>query len=796
MTYHAHFFTRLLCFAAVLMPGGALFHTAACADRLPGTARWTHAGDPAADMVAGIGAWLDNALAEAPGKRAADWPRDAASPEAYTAALEPARAALARLIGAVDERSGGPPERIAAPGAPPHLWESATHTVHAVRWPVFRGVWGEGLLLEPKQPAGAAVIALPDADWTPEMLCGLAPGLPGEAQFARRLVEQGCRVLIPALMDRSDTFSGHPAVRMTNQPHREFLYRPAFQMGRHLIGYEVQQVLAALDWLGSGALETGTGSEAAADTQALPIGVFGYGEGGLIALHAGALDHRLEAVVVSGHFQPREALWREPIYRNVWGLLKDFGDAEIAALVPPRALLVEMSEHPDVPGPPEPRPGRSGAAPGSLRTPPEEAVRAEFARAQALAGPFAGALQLFEAPGGTPGQDATLNAFLEALGMDWMDRMDNMDEAGPTQFPQSIQSIQSISSMTQPARLERQFARILEDTQQLMHEAEHARREFWADTDASSPEAWADSTAAYREYLHEEVLGKLPEPTMPLNARSRRIYEEAAYTGYEVMLDVYPEVFAHGILLVPNGLTPAERRPVVVCQHGLEGRPEEIVDAAIESPYYHQYGVRLARESFIVYAPQNPYIGGDDFRVLQRKANPLKLSLFSFIVRQHERTLEWLTGLEFVDPERIAFYGLSYGGKTAMRVPPLLDTYRVVICSADFNEWIWKTVSSRSPYSYLFTGEYEMFEFDLGNTFNYGELSTLIFPRPFLVERGHDDGVAPDEWVAYEFAHTRRHYTKLGHGDAARIVFFDGLHEIHGVESFAFLREHLSFPEQ
>jgi len=57
-----------------------------------------------------------------------------------------------------------------------------------------------------------------------------------------------------------------------------------------------------------------------------------------------------------------------------------------------------------------------------------------------------------------------------------------------------------------------------------------------------------------------------------------------------------------------------------------------------------------------VYAPQNPYIGGNPFRQLQRKGNPIKLSMFSFIVRQHERTLEWLATLPFVEPSRIAFY--------------------------------------------------------------------------------------------------------------------------------------------
>ena len=152
----------------------------------------------------------------------------------------------------------------------------------------MRGVRSEGLLLVPKRPRAVAdVIALPDADQTPEQLVGLAPGIEPEAQFARRLAESGCRVIVPALVDRADTFSAIGA-RGTNQPHREFLYRPAFEMGRHVIGYEVQKVLAAVDWF---AREAGS-----ADTA---IGVAGYGEGGLLALVAAALDTRVDATLVA-----------------------------------------------------------------------------------------------------------------------------------------------------------------------------------------------------------------------------------------------------------------------------------------------------------------------------------------------------------------------------------------------------------------------------------------------------------------------------------------------------------------
>jgi hypothetical protein len=232
----------------------------------------------------------------------------------------------------------------------------------------------------------------------------------------------------------------------------------------------------------------------------------------------------------------------------------------------------------------------------------------------------------------------------------------------------------------------------------------------------------------------------------------------------------------------------------VVCQHGLEGRPSDVADPKSDSHYYHRFGAKLAEEGFITYSPQNPFIGEERFRIILRKSHPLKLSLFSFILGQHERTLDWLSSLSFVDPARIGFYGLSYGGKTAVRVPPLLLRYALSICSADFNEWIWKTTSVDSRYSYMITREYDMLEFDLANVANYSELANLMAPRPFMVERGHQDGVSSDEWVAFEFAKVRRFYDAMNLPGAAAIEFFTGPHTIHGEGTFEFLRRQLQWP--
>jgi hypothetical protein len=281
------------------------------------------------------------------------------------------------------------------------------------------------------------------------------------------------------------------------------------------------------------------------------------------------------------------------------------------------------------------------------------------------------------------------------------------------------------------------------------------------------------------------------------------VLQEKEFTGYEIVLDVYPDVVAGGILLLPKGMKLDEKRPVVVCQHGLEGVPMDTISGPGSDgyKYYKGFAADLVKRGFITYSPQNLYRGHDEFRTLQRKSNPLGRSLFTYIIPQHLVTLKWLSTLPNVDANRLAFYGLSYGGKTAVRVPPLLPPrpgqpgYCLSICSADYNEWVMKNASTDRPFTYVYTPEYEIFEWDMGHVANYAELSMLMTPRPFMVERGHDDGVGIDEWVALEYSKVRRHYNKLGIGDRTEIEFFDGPHEIHGQGTYEFLHKHLNWPK-
>jgi dienelactone hydrolase len=729
-------------------------------DRLFDTAPLPPVEDRSAAMVAGIDRFISQLTTASAASRPQRW--------ALTD-REAQRSRLRHLIGAQDARvSPVTMELVGTLDHPPVIAETEQVLIQRVRWPVHEGTFGEGLLLTPKAaPPLARLIFIPDPSQTPEQLLGIEPGSAARNVF----LSSGCQILIPALVNRDTEFSrsatlGRPAL----VSHREWIYRQSFIMGRHLIGLEVQSIEAAIDWMSD------------QKDRPTPISVLGFGEGGLIALHTAALDPRLHSALVGGYFGPRETLWQEPIERNVQHLVSEFGDAGVAALIAPRPLIIENAHFPTLPPTPTESSGRSIAAPGQITAFSLEQVEAEAVKARALANLPEPWIHVF------PKGDA--QAMMPLLfPPDTLAALAGRPRTQPQPLPQSEQAAFA------KARQQRLVAQWSAHCQELVGSAERERETtFWKPLPLTDPAAFSKAIEPQRQRFWNEVIGRLPDPNRPPNARSRAVQETDRVTLHEVELDVWEDVTAWAWIALPKDLKPGEKRPVIVCQHGLEGLPEHCYETAPDSrahAAYKAFALRLAEQGFITVAPHNPYRGGHDFRVLQRKLNPIGLTLFSVIIGQHQRLLEWLKAQPFTAADRIAFYGLSYGGKSAMRIPAVLPDYCLSICSGDFNEWVRKNMRSDMRMSYLFTHEYEIWEWDLAHTFNYAEMAALIAPRPFMVERGHNDGVGVDEWVAYEFAKAFRLYSKLGLAAHCQIEYFDGPHTIHGVGSFDFLRQHL-----
>ncbi len=780
-------------------------------------------------MVRGISKFAERELHTARERRTAPW-LAAKDPKAATAA---ARQRLRENIGAVDPITADPsPWSSVSPTGMQGAFDDSGDLVtysNLLRWDVTEGISGEArqYTASYKSPSGQAV-----TQQNPPIIILLAdPELDSnntaEKNLPQRLAHMGAVVNQIVMVDRNTDYSGHSDIKQTNMTHREFVYRLGFNMGRHVIGYEVERTLAFINLIKKQEVLTDS------DT---PVILVGTGEGAVVAQYVAALaPNSIDAVILNGYFSSRENVWEEPIYRNVWKQLTEFGDAEIASLIAPTPLIIEAGKAPEIDGPPAPKPGQAKiAAPGVIDSPRLKDVRQEFGRAKGYYAKAnnAGQLHLVESPKQVCGPE-TIKILNESLGLKL--KM-------PTEAAMNALKVPEINPEVLQGQQKRLIDELVRHTQMLLARSDKVRAKLWKDVDRSSVEAWEKQAPKYREMVYNSFIGKLDPATVGPNPRTRKVIDEETHVGYEVVLDLHPTekwseddpgVFAGGILLLPKDLKKGEQRPVVVCQHGLEGIPMDTItldEANRAFRAYKGFSTQLVKRGFIVYAPQNPYRGYDDFRVLQRKSNPLGRSLFSYIIPQHRQTLKWLASLDYVDSARIAFYGLSYGGKTAVRVPPFLandfgfsaeldipfrsDSFKIdgpskkgepvelappayclSICSADFNEWIRKNVSAEDRYSYIYTGEYEIFEWNMGHVANYAELSWLMAPRPFMVERGHDDGVAPDEWVGWEFAKVRRHYDKLGIGEDTEIEWFNGPHTINGQGTFRFLHKHLNWPE-
>ncbi len=750
---------------------------------LPGTKRLTLEGDIAAKLVDGVDRFLLRKIDESEKQRDKFWKRDFSTASAYRKSIEPNRKRLAHILGVRDKRVPfDAPELVSTTKQSALVGKAKNYDIFAVRWPVLSDpdprrntvtIHGEGLLLVPsngKKPV-ADVVAIGDVQQTPEQLVGLADGVPAQQRFAHQLASAGCRVLVPVLINRDKQQRG--GVRLTN---REYLYRSAFELGRHLIGYEVQKVLAGVDWF----------TKEAGSDKAAKIGVYGHGEGGMIALYAAALDHRIDSLAVSGYFGDRRKIWKEPIDRNVFGLLEQFGDAELLLMTLPNRHILANSPMKEVviPG--------SGGAPARLVPQTKDGYGDERERAIRIVDTQKPIVRQFDDRYASIGfgvdftpdnfrSSGIVSGLLSPLGY-----RGGVPEGSPPTAKSTIDPA---------ARQNRQIAEIDRHNQLLLRESPFVRRQFMKKLyDVASKgdmTAYEKAAEEYREHFATQVVGRFDDQMLPPNVRTRKTYDEPKWTGYEVVMDVFPDVIAYGILLLPKDITPGERRPVVVCQHGLEGRPQSVIGKK-DYHYYKAFAAKLAERGYITFAPQNLYIGQGRFRTLQRKANPLGKTLFSIMVPQHQQITDWLGTLPQVDPKRIAFYGLSYGGKSAMQIPPLVKNYCLSICSADFNDWVDKCASTRSPRSYIWTGEYEIFEFDLGSTFNYAETAALIAPRPFMVERGHFDRVGDDWAVAWEFAKVRNLYAvRLKIPERCEIEWFLGPHTINEQGTYAFLRKHL-----
>ncbi len=82
----------------------------------------------------------------------------------------------------------------------------------------------------------------------------------------------------------------------------------------------------------------------------------------------------------------------------------------------------------------------------------------------------------------------------------------------------------------------------------------------------------------HRKRIWDEAIGRLPASRAPSSPSSREIIEAPRWTGYEVTLDVLPEMVVGGYVLLPKDLKQSEWRIDIVACHVGSGPPGVVVD--------------------------------------------------------------------------------------------------------------------------------------------------------------------------------------------------------------------------
>jgi dienelactone hydrolase len=268
--------------------------------------------------------YFDRQVAEADRQREKAWQRDFSSIGAYEKSIEPWRQKLFALLGGdVYPRSPlQPKEELVA--------EFPTHRAWRVWFTAFENVRGYCILLVPTGDGPfPALICIHGMSGTPESVCGLTAQSDYLNRFGLQALQRGYLVLAP--------------LNMNSGKNRSWLDRKGIMIGQRLQALEQLKLIRAVDYLTE-----------RRDVDPRRIGAYGISWGGRSVMNLAALDRRVAACAISGHFNdlipkmltpsPQYTAYIETDegYAFFWKQTALFNEADVVSLICPRPVFIEQ----------------------------------------------------------------------------------------------------------------------------------------------------------------------------------------------------------------------------------------------------------------------------------------------------------------------------------------------------------------------------------------------------------------------------------------------------------------------
>lgn len=264
-----------------------------------------------------------------------------------------------------------------------------------------------------------------------------------------------------------------------------------------------------------------------------------------------------------------------------------------------------------------------------------------------------------------------------------------------------------------------------------------------------------------------------PYPDYIPNAKSKFIGKDDFCDVYRLKIEVIPEFWFYGIFMVPYGVS---RAPLVIAQHG-GGSTPEICSEFLGESNYNYFTKRALERGMAVFAPQlllwkfgintgehkhNIDISFDRGE-LDSKLKHLGLSITGLEVFCIRRSIDYLNSLDYIDENRTAMMGSSYGGYFSLYTAAADTRIKSIYAACFFND---RTKIAFSDWTYK----------DAANKFCDAEIAALCAPRRLQIDVGKNDPVFDYTHSINEAQRAEKYYSDFGASDNFRFSLWEGGH--------------------
>ena len=280
---------------------------------------------------------------------------------------------------------------------------------------------------------------------------------------------------------------------------------------------------------------------------------------------------------------------------------------------------------------------------------------------------------------------------------------------------------------------------------------------------------YASEIAQNREACRVALRHTLGWPlTMPAQQNMPRIkqteiFADAQMRIYRMQFEIFPDFWFYGLLFEHPR---AEKRPLVISQHGGLGTPE-LCSSFFDSANYNDMTLRIFRKGVNVFAPQLLLWQEGDFGENPSRAamdNDLRRlggSIAALEIHCLSRCLDWLETWEGCNGT-FGMIGLSYGGFYSLYTAAVDVRIRAALDCSFFQNG-----------THCFGSDFAWF--GCAEQFFDAEVGALIYPRALRIEVGKADENRCVCGAQEEFARLEHYYAEASNN--LSFIMFDGGHE-------------------